>query len=128
MAKQQTKNLGRVIVFRDYENNEGMAGQNVVEVYHVDDVYKDRISTGKFTLPIADATVLNSSEGLVYCYNVNLPYLQEASHLAEVEKNIVIGQAYLYQGRNISTGKPSPFQWALVAGIFLLAAFAIFAK
>lgn len=115
---------GRVVVFRGI--GEDMTGGQVVDILPVKEIHSDRIVTDKYTLPLADATVLNSDDGLVYAYNVSLPYLAEISHLAEVEKNIVIGQAYLYQGRNAPNGKPSVFQWALVLMIFVLAALAIF--
>lgn len=130
MAKNNEVNkLGRVVLFKDWSSqSEGEVkpgGNDVFELLPIHEIHNDSIYCGKYVLPISDATILNSQEGLVYAYNVSLPYLKEISHLAEVEKNIVIGQAYLYQGRNVPTGKPSLFQWALVIFIFLLAIVAI---
>jgi len=134
MAKTEVKeNLGRVVLIRSHlaEKPEEFiqGGDDVFEILPVTDVRQDFIvASDKYVLPTADARILNSSSGLVYAYNVSLPYLQEIAHLAQVEKNIVIGQAYLYQGRNMPNGKPNVFQWALVAFVFLLAAMAILSK
>ncbi|MNJ63746.1 hypothetical protein D3C77_596670 [compost metagenome] len=88
----------------------------------------DYIKAGYYLFPKSDATIMNSDDGLIYAYNVSLPYLEEITHLAKVEENIVIGQAFLYAGRNIPKTNPNMFQWVIVVLIFLLGAFAIFAK
>lgn len=133
MARETVKlNLGRVIMFRDYkakspeEVEEGST--DVCEVLEVTDDEGDYIKAGYYLLPKSDATVLHSEDGLVYAYNVSLPYQKEVSHLAKVEENIIIGQAFLYPGRNIPKTGPNMFQWAIVVFIFLMGTFAIFAK
>lgn len=139
MKKREEAENGRVIVFRGFETESNKDSvlklteddlqpgeQHVVDVLPVKELHKDRVVTDRYVLPLSDAKVMSSEQGLVYVFNASLPYLAEVAHLAEVEKNIVIGQAYLYQGRNINTGKPSLFQWMLVIFIFILAALAIF--
>lgn len=132
MAKTEVINLGRVVLFRNYtaktmeELNPG--DKDICEILDVEDDQGDYIKAGYYVLPKTDATVLNSDDGLVYTYNVSLPYLNEIAHLAKVEENIVIGQAFLYPGRNMPKTSPSMFQWALVILMFLLGAFAIFAS
>lgn len=124
-------NLGRVVLFRDFtakSAEELQKGDNdVCEILDVEDDQGEYIKAGYYVLPKSDATVLNSDNGLVYAYNVSLPYLDEIAHLAKVEENIVIGQAFLYPGRNMPKTGPNLFQWALVVLMFLLGAFAIFA-
>ena len=133
MAKREVKvNLGRAVIFRNFEARKAediVAGTtDVCEILDVEDDQGEYIRAGYYVLPKADATVLTNEDGLVYTYNVSLPYLQEVAHLAKVEENIVIGQAFLYPGRNMPSTGPNMFQWAIVLFIFLLGAFAIFAK
>lgn len=135
MAKKETVelNLGQVVILRNDESRKvediGQGNNNYVEILPVTDIKPgEYIKAEHYVLPINDATKMNSDNGLVYLYNVSLPYLQEAAHLAEVEKNIVFGSAFMYPGRNMNQGKPNLFQWMLVVAIFLLGAFAIFAK
>lgn len=131
--KEEIKvNLGRVVLFRNYrdvkaEDLKVTEGNDVIEIMDVSDDQGEYIRADHYVLPKSDATVLNSENGLVYVYNVSLPYLDEVAHLAKVEENIVIGQAFLYPGRNMPKTGPNLFQWCLVAGMFLLGAFAIFA-
>lgn len=130
-AKQQKQQLGRAILFGQlnysYDDKKGWIEDSVrkdnrtCEVVSIDEVHNDRIMAGNYVLPLSDATIYNSPSGLTYAYNVSLPYLKEIAHLAEVEKNIVIGQAYLYQGKNIPSGKPSAFMWFMVIMIAMLA-------
>lgn len=128
------KDLGRAIIFGDlnysydekgqtWSMTEGQKeGQNrMCEILTVREVKPDRILTDKFVLPISDAEIYNSPYGLTYCYNAALPYVKEVAHLAEVEENIVIGQAYLYAGKNIPTGKPNLLTWVLILFLGLLA-------
>lgn len=131
--KQETEiNLGRVVLFRNYqaktaeELNPG--DRDVCEILDVTEDEGEYIKAGYYLLPKADATILNNEEGIVYAYNISLPYQEEVAHLAKVEENIVIGQAFLYPGRNIPKTGPGLFQWVVVSFIFLLGAFAIFAK
>lgn len=133
MAKREVKvNLGQVVLFRNYEAKKAedliSGDKDVCEILDVEDDQGDYIRAGYYVLPKADATVLTSEQGLVYTYNVSVPYLQEIAHLAKVEENIIIGQAFLYPGRNMPSTGPNMFQWALVLLMFTLGAFAIFAK
>lgn len=132
MAAKQQKQLGRVILFGELNYNydedqkawvavEERKDNRICEVVSIDEIQKDRIVAGKYVLPISDATVYNSPSGLTYAYNMALPYLKEITHLAEVEKNIIIGQAYLYQGKNVPTGKPNAFMWVMFLCIAILA-------
>jgi hypothetical protein len=135
MAKKEENrpNLGQVVLFGNYnysydhdkeewnKHDDPNPYNRICEVLDVQDVFKDRVVTEKYVLPIADAEIHNGPTGAVYCYNASLPYLAETSHLAEVEKNIVIGQAYLYQGKNIRNGAPSPMQWVMLLAIIIFA-------
>ncbi|MEK4240372.1 hypothetical protein [Paenibacillus sp. FSL H7-0714] len=132
MAKKEEKiNLGRVVLFRNYTAQKAedlhTGDKDVCEILEVEDDQGEYIRAGYYVLPKADATVLSNEDGLVYVYNVSLPYLEEVAHLAKVEENIIIGQAFLYPGRNMPRTGPNAFQWCMFAGIFLLGAFAIFA-
>lgn len=129
MAKEIKENLGRVVLFRSHDaktsQDLGDGGADIFEIQNVQEIRQDTIVAEKYVLPLQDAKILNSEQGLVYCYHVSLPYLTEIAHLAEVEKNIVIGQAYLYKGHNVPNGKPNAFQWALMIGITILGLVAI---
>lgn len=124
--------IGRVVLFRGFDARKAddlqEGDKDVCEIIDVEDDQGEYIRAGYYVLPKADASVLNSEKGLVYVYNVSVPYLEEVAHLAKVEENIIVGQAFLYPGRNMPKTSPNAFQWALVVLIFLLAAFAIFAK
>ncbi|MMZ56020.1 hypothetical protein D1872_178970 [compost metagenome] len=124
-------NLGRVVLFRNYQAKSPeefqLGDKDVCEILDVTDDQGDYIKAGYYLLPKSDATVLTNEDGLVYVYNVSVPYLDEVAHLAKVEENIIIGQAFLYPGRNMPKTGPNGFQWALVILMFLLGAFAIFA-
>lgn len=107
--EEQRENLGRVVVYgrpiieKDNDNDMITSASyetaSVCEVLDVLDMFKDRIVTSKYVLPIEDAVIHTSSEGTVYSYNCTLPYLKEVAHLAEVEQNIIISQAFAYHGR-----------------------------
>jgi len=132
LAKKEEKiNLGRVVLFRNYAAQKAEdispGDKDVCEILDVEDDQGEYIRAGYYVLPKSDATVLSNEDGLVYVYNVSLPYLEEVAHLAKVEENIVIGQAFLYPGRNIPKTSPNAFQWCMFVGVFLLGAFAIFA-
>lgn len=124
-------NLGRVVLFRGYEDTKAedlkAQGNDVVEIMDVSDDQGEYIRADHYVLPKSDATVLNSDQGLVYVYNVSLPYLEEVAHLAKVEENIIVGQAFLYQGRNVPKSGPNLFQWCVFGGLFLLSMIAIIA-
>lgn len=131
MAKKvEVINLGRALIFRGYnvrKSEDIKPGEtDVVEILPISDITATHIVADHYVLPVEDATVLHSEDGLVYVYNASLPYLKETAHLAEVEKNIIMGQAFHYPGRNMPKTGPNLFQWVLVAMIFLIAAMAIF--
>jgi|SRR5690625_2228056 len=109
----------RVIVFYN-DQGEG-------RTCHVSDVLEvtdGRIITTdrRFVLPLSDASIYTSASGLVYAYNVNLPYLQEIEHLADVEENIIVSQAFDYAGRTPKATGTSGFAWAvtIMLGVIVL--------
>lgn len=124
--------LGRVVLFRDYKAQTAeevtAGGQGFVEILEVDDVKPEYIRAGRYVLPVTDATITNSDDGIVYAYNVSLAYLQEIAHLGEVEQNIVVGQAFVYPGRVNPGGKSNILPILMFAAMFLISSFAIFAK
>lgn len=137
MAKKEqvNNNLGRVIIFGDinysYDHENEVwtrtdGGSRVCEVLSVEKVLTNRIVTEKYVLPLSDAQIFNSDNGLTYTYNASLPYLKETAHLLEVENNIVIGEAYLYQGKNISNGKPNALTWVLILALVILSLVGMF--
>lgn len=136
MAKQQTPALGTVIIYGNpnYRHDPGQGawvpendGDKTpkVEILDIQDIDRDYIKTSKYVLPVADATVCTSDSGLVYSYNCGLPYLEETAHLAEVEKNMIVSQAFLYAGRT-QPGKTNLMMIVLVALLGLLAVIGMF--
>lgn len=129
------ENLGRVVVFgtphidKDHDNDEIVSAHytsaSVCEVLTVQDIFKDRIVTNKYVLPLADAMIHTSSEGTIYAYNCTLPYLQEVAHLAEVEQNIIMSQAFAYSGR-VQPVKTPMFMFVLVGIISIFALIGMF--
>lgn len=123
--EQFIENLGRVVVYgrpiveKDHDNDVITSAHyesaSVCEVLDVLDIFKDRIITDKYVLPLADAVIHTSSEGTVYSYNCTLPYLEEVAHLAEVEQNIIISQAFAYHGRM----QPKPPQTPIMVYVML---------
>lgn len=110
MARTEEKiNFGRVVIYGnpnykyDRETEEWSKQDDdrntVCEVLDITSIGQDRIVTSKYVLPLSDAAISNSEEGLVYSFNCSLPYLTETAHLAEVEQNIIVQQAFLYAGR-----------------------------
>lgn len=137
MAKQERPALGTVIIYgnpnyrHDPEKGAWVPEHNgdktpTVEILDIQNIEKDYIRTSRYVLPLADATVCTSADGLVYSYNCGLPYLEETAHLAEVERNMIVSQAFLYQGRAAANGKPSILMIALVALLGLLAVIGMF--
>ena len=127
--------LGKIVVFGDVEyqhdkenfTDKKITQKPIFEMLEIEDIHNDRLITNKQVFPLSDATILNDSEGLVYAFNMSLEYLQETKHLAEVEKNMIIGQAYLYAGKNLlDNNKTSGFQWFLSGALALIAVIAIF--
>lgn len=140
MGKKQAEltPVGKLIVYGnpdyrfDNERGEHLAERpgdrsKVVEILDVQEVRKDHIITPKYIIPLADAQIANSSEGIVYTVNAFLPYLTEAAHLAEVEKSLVFGNTYVYQGRkSLKPGASPPIMWLLVVFLGLMAIVGMF--
>lgn len=129
--------LGKVIVYGDpnyqYDPAEkefvrmsGGTEMSTCDILDIQDIQQDRIVTSKYVLPIADAVRSTSNEGIVYSYCASLPYLKETAHLAEVEKNTIISQSFLYQGRNTPNGKTAPIVWVLVGVLGLMSLIGMF--
>lgn len=135
MAREQKVSFGKAIIYNDHnyvfdperrewvrtEENKGQT----VEILDVERIEKDRIVAGRYVLPLSDATIHNSDDGLVYSYNCSLPYLAEAAHLAEVERNIIVGQAFNYAGRT-QPGKSNVMTYVLIGVLALLAVIGMF--
>lgn len=120
-------NLGRVLIFRGLDAKPIDAEFNpderdVCEILDVTDDNGDTIRAGFYLLPKADAKLLKSDDGLVYAYNVGADYLAETAHLAKVEENIIVSQAFLYQGRNQKQNGLGLSQW-IVFGVLAFIAF-----
>lgn len=136
-TEQQVSYLGKVIVYGNpnyhYDKDqEDFVPTNendktpVCEILDVEEVTNDRVITGKYVFPIADASICTSDEGLIYSYNCSLPYLKETAHLAEVEKNTIMQQAFLYAGRVTQQNKPGLMMWMLVGLLGLMAIIGMF--
>lgn len=129
--------LGRVIVYgnpnykydgstKEWTIDREGDKSTVCEVLDVQEVQKDRIVTSKYVLPLADASVSTNADGLVYSYNCSLPYLTETAHLAEVEQNIIMQQAFAYAGRTQPPPKTSLGIILLIGVLALLALIGMF--
>lgn len=136
MAKDKGPALGQVIIFGNpnYRHNPDLQAWTpenegdktpTVEIADIQEIDREYIRTTRHVLPIADATVYTSDYGLVYAYNCSLPYLTEIGHLAEVERNMIVHQAFLYQGRT-APAKPPIMMILLVGLLGLLAVIGMF--
>lgn len=134
--EEKSENLGRVVVYgtpmieKDIDENKIIKAEYmqtpICEILDVQDIFKDRVVTSKYVLPIEDAIIHTSSEGTVYSYNCTLPYLKEVAHLAEVEQNIIISQAFAYQGRTQPQNKTPMIMYVLIAFLGILAIIGMF--
>jgi hypothetical protein len=130
MAQRKEK-IGTVILYQsqnyDYDPDARRWVQTAddkgqtVEILDVERIEQDHLIAGRYVLPLADAAIHNSGDGLVYSYNASLPYLTEIAHLGEVERNIIVGQAFLYAGRASAAAKPNLLMFGLVALLGVLA-------
>lgn len=133
---EPVENKGRVVVYgvpsveKDHDNNEIIKADynqvGICEILDVQDIFKDRIVTSKYVLPLKDATIHTSSEGTIYSYNCKLPYLQEVAHLAEVEQNIIISQAFAYSGRVQPKNQTPLIMYIMIAILGLIAIIGMF--
>lgn len=112
--KQPHEPVNRVILFVSDEST-----RNVCEVLYVERIVDGRIITenADLVLPLDDATIYNTADGLVYAFHMNLPYLKEIQHLAEVEKNIIIEQAFLYPGRMNGDASKNNLMTFVIVGV-----------
>jgi hypothetical protein len=116
--QEHPKSLDRVIVFAGDQSEKFYC-----DVYYVQSIEAGRIITEnqEVILPLEDAKPFVTKEGMMYAYNASLEYLNEVQHLGEVEKNIVISQAFLYPGRALGE-KQSNMTNILVIGVLALVA------
>lgn len=132
MAKrEEIVNLGRVILYRDFvlDRDEDVleaGGGNMIEVLRVVDNANGRLHAGAYVLPVTDAQVFTSDEGLVYCYNASPRYLEEVKHLGDVERNIIVSQAFSYPGRMTHLQKGNGLVWGIMIVLGLVAIIAMF--
>lgn len=121
--KQQNKPLDRVIVFAHDDSQKFYA-----ETQFVLAIENGRIITenADLVLPLDDAKPFNTKDGILYAFNVSLDYLKEVQHLAEVEKNIIIQQAFLYPGRNIDAQKSSMTNLIVIGALSLITIISLF--
>jgi hypothetical protein len=136
MAKEkQPEIMGRAVLFGDvnytldqeHSTFTKSFGENrICEILDVTEVKGGRVVTGKYVLPLADAVQYPSQEGMIYCYNMSLPYLTEASHLADVEVNQIMEKAFEFAGRTNNTNKPPVMMWVLVLLLGVLAIIGMF--
>lgn len=137
MAKKEQKiSVGKAIIYGNpnYRYNEE-AGRfiptneddrsSVCTILDVQEVTQDKVITSHYVLPMSDATISTSDDGLVYSFNCSLPYLQETAHLAEIEKNTIMNQAFNYPGRT-QQAKTSGVMWLLIGLLGLLAIIGMF--
>lgn len=136
MAREEKIRLGRVIVYgnpnykyngdtREWTRDEDDK-TTTCEVLDVQEVQRDRVITYKYVLPLSDASISASEDGLIYSYNSSLPYLTETAHMAEIEKNIIMQQAFAYSGRTQPPTKTPMFVIVLVGVLVLLAIIGMF--
>jgi hypothetical protein len=118
-SKQTYQPLDRVIIFAHDQSEKFYC-----ETYYALDVRNGRIicENEELVLPLEDARVFNTKEGLMYAFNMSLEYLKEIQHLAQVEKNIIIEQAFLYPGRGSKDeSKSNMMQYVIIGSLSLLA-------
>lgn len=135
MAREAAARLrDKVILFGDFnykwdiqsETYEKIEPENEnshsVQVLDVQDIVKNRIVTEKYVFPMDDATIRQGTDGTYFCFNAALPYLTETAHLAEVEKNIIIEQAFLYPGKHsLDKGKSNAMTYVVMGVLGLVA-------
>lgn len=112
--KREKPMKNQVIVFSSRDDS----GGRVCEIMDVKEIVENRLVTEKCVLPLSDAEVYNSSGGMIYAYNVSFEYLTETQHLAEVEKNIIVRQAFDYPNRTEPKGSANGL---MIAGMIIAA-------
>jgi hypothetical protein len=121
--KQSIKTLDRVIIFAHDESQKFYA-----ETQYVLAIEDGRIITenADLVLPYEDAKPFSTKEGILYAYNVSLEYLKEVQHLAEVEKNIIVQQAFLYPGRGFDSAKSNLNNLIIIGALSLITIISLF--
>ena len=118
--KQPYKPLDRVIVFASDQSEKYYSN-----IYNVDRIESGHIIASsedeEIVIPISDAKPFVSSEGMIYAVNCNLDYLSEIQHLGEVERNIIVQQAFAYPGTSFEPSKSNMLLY-VIAGILGLVA------
>jgi hypothetical protein len=97
-------------------------------MYYVSQIESGRIITenAELVLPLEDAKPFVSKDGMIYAYNVSLEYLKEVQHLGEVEKNIIIQQAFLYPGRAFAEKQNNMMNYVIIGVLTLVAIVGMF--
>lgn len=118
--KQPHKPLDRVVIFASDESEKFYCN-----VYNVDRTESGYIvamrDDEEIVIPMSDAKPFVSNEGMIYAVNCTLELLKEYQHLGEVEKNIIVPQAFSYPGTNFEAQK-SNMMWYIVVGVLGLIA------
>ena len=121
--KQPYKPLDRVIIFANDQSEKFYAS-----LHYVVEIDNGRIITenSDLVLPFEDAKAFNTNEGVLYAFNCSLDYLKESQNLAEVEKNIIISQAFLYPGRSRDEQKSSLTNLVIIGALSLITIISLF--
>lgn len=121
--KQQNKPLDRVIIFAHDESQKFYADYQQVLAIENGRIITDNAD---LVLPLDDAKPFSTKDGILYAFNVSLDYLKEVQHLAEVEKNIIIQQAFLYPGRHLDAQKSNMTNLIVIGALALITIISLF--
>ena len=121
--KQPYKPVDKVIIFAHDKSDKFYCDIKVVDRIANGNIYVD---DDTLIVPMTDAKPFNSPDGMVYAVNCSLEYLTEIQHLGDVEKNIIVEQAFLYPGNAISDVKNGIGQYIIYGILGLIAIIAIF--
>lgn len=91
-----------------------------IETLPIIEINDTEIATESYILPKADAKIkFDPFGGVVYLYNCDLQYLQEAEHLKQVEENIVIKNLFDFGAGE----KKSDIKFYIMAVVLLITIF-----
>lgn len=121
--KQPTKTVDRVIIFAHDESQKFYADTQFVLAIENGRIITDNAD---LVLPLDDAKPFSTKDGILYAYNVSLDYLKEVQHLAEVEKNIIVQQAFLYPGRGMDNSKSNITNLIVIGALSLITIISLF--
>ena len=121
--KQPYKPLDRVIIFAHDESSKFFA-----DILHIESIENGRIITdnAELVLPLEDAKIFTTNEGILYAFNMSLEYLKEVQHLGIVEKNIIIEQAFMYPGKNREAEKSNLMNMIIIGALSLITIISLF--